>query len=419
MSWHVGRVTQSSAPAPVDWNDRRVPSWFPKVLLYVFLAIGAFMTLRVIFNSLSGFLLTLLVALFLSFAVEPAVDWLAARGWRRGPATGLVFFVLFVFGGLMIFLMINLVVQQVQTLVDDAPRLINKAADWVNQRFDTNITTNDLVDRLESIQGDLANTAGNVGGRVLSVTSSVIGVVFQFFTVGLFSFYMVAEGPQLRRTVCSVLPPDRQREVLRLWDIAIAKTGGYLYSRMLLAIISAAAGWMAFAIIGVPSPLALALFMGVVAQFVPVVGTYIGGALPVLIALIDDPINAVWVLGYILIYQQIENYFLAPRITAKTMAIHPAVAFGSAIVGASVIGPIGALLALPAAAIVQAFVSSYIHRYDLIVEESELEASIEDTDLPRLRLGRKRGSKHTDEGDDAADKPADQPDAKPDAPESS
>jgi predicted PurR-regulated permease PerM len=365
----------------MNWDERKVPSWFPKVLLYIFLAVGAFLALRVIFNSLSGFLVTLLVALFLSFAVEPAVDWMAERGWRRGPATGLVFFVLFVFGGLMIFLMINLVVQQVQTLVDDAPRLINRAADWVNERFNTNITTNDLIEQLESIQGDIATTAGNVGGRVLSLTSSVVGVVFQFFTIALFSFYMVAEGPQLRRTVCSVLPPDRQREILRLWDIAIAKTGGYLYSRLLLAIISAAAGWMAFAIIGIPSPLALALFMGVVAQFVPVVGTYIGGALPVLIALIDDPINAVWVLGYILIYQQIENYLLAPRITARTMAIHPAVAFGSAIVGASILGPIGALLALPAAAIVQAFVSSYINRYELIADDSELEAAVHESDL--------------------------------------
>ena len=113
-------------------------------------------------------------------------------------------------------------------------------------------------------------------------------------------------------------------------------------------------------LIGVPSPLALALWLGVVSQFVPVIGTYIGGALPALIALLDEPTNALWVLGFLVIYQQLENYVLAPRITAATMAIHPAVAFGAAIAGAGAIGPVGALLALPAAAIIQAFVSSYI-----------------------------------------------------------
>ena len=133
---------------------------------------------------------------------------------------------------------------------------------------------------------------------------------------------------------------------------------------------SAVASWLAFSIIGVPSPLALAVWMGIVSQFVPVIGTYIGGALPLLVALLNNPPHALWVIGFIVVYQQLENYLLAPRISAATMAIHPAVAFGSAIAGASIIGPVGALLALPAAAIIQAFVSSYLERHEVV--ESDL-----------------------------------------------
>jgi predicted PurR-regulated permease PerM len=332
------------------------------MLIAGLLFIGA----RTIVSSLSDFLVIILVSLFLSFAIEPAVDFLADRGWRRGVATGLVFFIVFVVGGLLVWLMVDLVVQQIRTLVDEAPRLINKAARWINHRFHTKITTNKIIDKVKTFQGDVAKTAGDVGGRVLSVTSSVIGFIFRGFTVALFTFYLVADGPRMRRTVLSVLPPERQRMVLRLYDIAVRKTGGYLYSRMLLALLSAAFAWIAFTIIGIPSPLALALFMGVTSQFVPVVGTYIGGALPVLIALIDDPIKAIWVLGYLIVYGQIENYGLSPRISARTMEIHPAVAFGSVIIGGSLLGGIGALLALPAAAIVQAFVSSYIHRYEIV-----------------------------------------------------
>jgi predicted PurR-regulated permease PerM len=361
----------------IAWDDPHPPRWFPRAIAYVMLAIVMLVAARSIFHAIGGFLTTILVSLFLSFALEPAVDWFAARGWRRGPATGLVFLLVAVAGGILTWLMVSLVVEQVTALVEDAPRLVQNAADWANERFDAQITTTDLLKRLEEYQGQLASTAGDLGGRVLSVTGSVIGVVFQGFTVALFTFYLVADGPRWRRSLCSVLPPERQRLVLGLWDLAVAKTGGYLYSRLLLAVFSSIAGWIGFSIIGVASPLALALWLGVVSQFVPVIGTYIGGALPLLIALLNDPVKALWVLGFLIVYQQIENYLLSPRITSRTMEIHPAVAFGSAIVGASVIGPIGALLALPAAAIVQAFVSSYLQRYDYIEAEDAPDAEAE------------------------------------------
>ena len=355
------------------WDESRPPRWFKRGVFDVVVGIAVFFLLRAMLTRLQDLLIILLVSLFLSFAAEPAVDWLEARGWRRGRATGLVFFVLAVMGSVLIFVMVNLVVQQVRTLVEDAPELIRTATRWINDRFNAKITTDSIIDRLQQYQGELASTAGDVGGRVLSVTNSVLAVVFQLFTVALFSFYMVSDGPRLRRTICSVLPPERQRMVLGLWELAIRKTGGYLYSRLLLATVSGAASWIAFSIIGVPSPLALAFWLGVVSQFVPVIGTYIGGALPLLISLLNEPADALWVLAFLALYQQIENYLLAPRVTARTMAIHPAVAFGSAIAGANLIGPVGALLALPAAAIIQAFISSYLNRHE-VIESGLLEA---------------------------------------------
>jgi hypothetical protein len=86
----------------------------------------------------------------------------------------------------------------------------------------------------------------------------------------------------------------------------------------------------------------------------------------VLIALLNDPVDALWVLGFILIYQQIENYFFSPKITAQTMDLHPAVAFGSAIAGGMLVGPIGAILALPAAGVIQAFVSTILERHEVV-----------------------------------------------------
>jgi predicted PurR-regulated permease PerM len=375
-----------AARETLAWNDPHLPRWAPRAAVLGIATVATFLIGRKILESISTFLLILLSSLFLSFAIEPAVDWLAARGWRRGPATALVFVVIVAIATALIWLMVALVTQQVRSLIDHSPQYVQDATNWVNRTFKTHITTEQISEEIRKRQQSVTANAGDVGGRVLTITGSVLTVVFHVLTAGLFTFYLVADGPKVRRSVCSVLKPERQRLVLGLWDLAIAKTGGYLYSRALLGAVAALLSSIAFSIIGVPSPVALGLFLGVTSQFVPVVGTYIGGALPAIVALSVSPVKSLWVIGYVIVQQQLENYFLAPKVTARTMEIHPAVAFGSAIVGASLIGPVGALLALPMAAIVQAFVSSYLHRYDLVeglAPPPEAQADAGDPDVER------------------------------------
>ena len=157
-----------------------------------------------------------------------------------------------------------------------------------------------------------------------------------------------------------------EAEVLRAWEIAIDKTGAYFYSRALLAGIAAGLGWAVFTVIGLPFALALALWMAVISQFVPVVGTYLGGALPLIIGLLESGGKALAVVGFVVLYQQIENYFLAPKILSRTMRLHPAISFGSAIAGGTLLGVPGALMALPTAATIQAFATTYIERYKVV-----------------------------------------------------
>lgn len=200
-------------------------------------------------------------------------------------------------------------------------------------------------------------------GSVWGLSATVLGGLFNALTVALFTFYFAAEGPRMRRAICSVLPPARQAEVLRAWEIAVAKTGGYIYSRALMAIVSGAAHYVLFLVLGVPYAPALAIWVGLVSQFVPTVGTYLAGALPMLLAFTEDPWDALWVLGFVVLYQQFENYVLQPRITARTVAIHPAVAFGSVVAGTALLGAVGALIAIPATATLQGFLGAYVKRY--------------------------------------------------------
>jgi predicted PurR-regulated permease PerM len=309
-------------------------------------------------------LVTLLVSLFLAFAMEPAANYLAGRGWRRGAATAAVFAVLVVVV-VVVTALGSLFIDQLGQLIDAIPGYAQQLADFLNQTLGAEVDGGKLAAQLRDSQG-VRSFASGVAAAAVGLSTTLVGLVLQSFTVGLFTFYLVADGPRLRRVVCSVLPPDRQQLALRIWDLAIGATGGYVYSRALLAGVSAAATWLALTLIGVPYPLALGLWVGLVSQFIPTIGTYLAGALPVLIALLHDPIDAVWVLGYITLYQQFENLVLSPRITARTMSLHPAVAFGAVIAGGAIAGPIGALLALPAAASIQALVSLYAHRYQVI-----------------------------------------------------
>ncbi|MGI8796699.1 MAG: AI-2E family transporter [Acidimicrobiia bacterium] len=358
-----------------------MPGWVPRAILLFFLGVAALFSIVALFKQLRPLLLILLVSLFLAFALEPAANFLARRGWRRGVATGLVFFAVVVAISGFVAAMSVLVVDQVSSFADDAESYGEQIEDYARDWFDAEIDMEETIDDLTAEDGPLREFAAN---NAADIATAVLGGVFQAFTVALFTFYLVADGPRLRRTVCSVLRPEQQREVLRAWELAIDKTGGYIYSRALLAGLSAIATWIALTIIGVPYALALALWVGVISQFVPVVGTYIAGALPVTIAALNDPVDVIWTLGFIILYQQVENYLLAPRITAQTMELHPAVAFGTVIAGAAILGPVGAVLALPAAAVGQAFLSTYIQRHEVV--ESELTTDTRRKRRPLLQV---------------------------------
>ena len=354
-------------PPPRPFDPAR-PPWLVRAVVFFLLGLAAFILAGWALLQLRSLLIMLLVSLVASFALEPAVNHLERLGIRRGAGTLLTFLAVLVMGGGFIFLMGRLAAEQAADLVEQGPEYLTSTQDWLNETFNLNVDFDELVAELEG--GQIGDWAADYAPDIFAVGARLVGLLFEVLTVALFTFYLVADGPRLRRSVCSVFPPDRQREILRVWELGIAKTGGYIFSRAVLALASFLFHWVAFTIIGVPSPVVLAAWVGFISQFVPVVGTYIAGAVPLAIAVADEPVNGLWVLLVIVVYQQVENYLLAPRITAHTMDLHPAVAFGAALAGASLFGALGAVLALPAAAVIQAFISSYLDRHDVV--ESEL-----------------------------------------------
>uniref|UniRef100_UPI00369C1ED1 AI-2E family transporter n=1 Tax=Streptomyces sp. NPDC007808 TaxID=3364779 RepID=UPI00369C1ED1 len=359
-------------------SNARMPRWLPRAMVLALALVGVFQLGSWAFHQLTGLLINIVIAFFLALAIEPAVSWMASRGMRRGLATAVVFLAVIVVSAGFVTLLGSMLAGQIIKIVEDLPAYIDSVINWINTHFNTELRRVDVQEGL--LRSDwLRNYVQNSATGVLAVSAQVLGGLFQLLTITLFSFYFAADGPRLRRALCSVLPPAKQAEVLRAWEIAVNKTGGYLYSRGLMALISGIAHYILLASLEVPYAPVLAVWVGLVSQFIPTIGTYLAGALPMLIAFTVDPWYALWVLIFVVVYQQFENYVLQPKLTSKTVDIHPAVAFGSVVAGTALLGAVGALIAIPAIATLQAFLGAYVKRYDV-------------TDDPRVHGHRGRGT---------------------------
>jgi predicted PurR-regulated permease PerM len=355
-----------------------MPRWLPRAMVLALTLIACFQLGSWAFHELTGLLINILIAFFMALAIEPAVSWMASYGMRRGLATGLVFLIVMIASAGFVTLLGSMLAGQIIDMVEDFPKYVDSVISWINTTFHTEFSRVDIQDsvlRSDWLQKYVQNSATGV----LDVSAQVLGGLFQLLTITLFAFYFAADGPRLRRALCSVLPPSRQAEVLRAWEIAVNKTGGYLYSRGLMALVSGIAHYILLEFLEVNYAPVLAVWVGLVSQFIPTIGTYLAGALPMLIAFTVDPWYALWVLVFVVVYQQFENYVLQPKLTAKTVDIHPAVAFGSVIAGTALLGAVGALIAIPAVATLQAFLGAYVKRYDV-------------TDDPRVHGRRERVS---------------------------
>lgn len=325
-------------------------------------------------------LFTVIMAWFASIAMEPAVSRLSRR-MRRGAATGIVMLVIGLSAMVFVLAFGSLLVDQVASLLSVVPDVAARVLDAVNSRFGTDYTLESVLSSVDLSSPDWGRYAGGLLGGVLSVIGSLLGAVFSLFSLALVTFYLSADAPRLRRWIAGLFPAQGQEVFVTVWQTTVEKTGGYVAARVTLAAVCASTTAVVFLLIGMPSWLALALWTGVVAQFVPTIGTYLAITLPVIVGLqTDRPVIGLVALGWGILYQQVENLTLEPRISARATDVHPAVAFVGVLLGTALFGVAGALLAIPVVAVILSLVSAYVRRHELVAElrtaeDSELLAS--------------------------------------------
>lgn len=366
MSSRDGSKIDLASVFPAKGDSRKPPDWWGRALLYVAIAVFLSIFAWRSWGEISFIVLDVIVALFIALAIEPLVMNLVRHGWKRGAAAAVSLIGLLVVVLALLALFGNMFVQQVISMVRGFPELYDE--------FAKNLTaqTGLRIPAKESLGGEILKNIQtswitNFAGQAVSTTVSVFGVIINLLTVLMVIYYVSAAGPKMRRSLCQWMAPKAQRRFLLGWTVVQDQISGFLFSRSILAVISAVCMSIFLVSIHVPYWLPLALFCGLTSQFIPTVGTYIGGALPVLFAWASNGIvYGVAVLVFIIIYQQIENLLLAPKISQRTMDLNPAIAFLSVLVFGAIFGALGAFLALPVTASIQAIFKVYTRRYELV-----------------------------------------------------
>lgn len=347
----------------IEFEPRNV--WRTGLVLLGVVAFG--LLLQFVISDGGAVLFTVLMAWFASIAMEPAVGLLSRR-MRRGAATAVVMLVAILAIAGFFWAFGSLFVSQVAQLIGAIPTLVDNALAWVNERFETDYAVEDIFTSINLSPAQIADYSTQVLGGVLAILGTLLGSFFSLFTFGLFTFYLSADAPRLRRYVASLFRPNVQAMVMQVWDVTASKTGAYVAARVILATINGVSSALVFLAIGMPSWLALGIWTGIVAQFVPTIGTYIAIALPVIVGLLSgNPIVGLLALIWAIIYQQVENLTFEPRISARAVDVHPAFGFASVMLGAALFGVAGALLAIPVGAMLIALLEANRTRYDVVV----------------------------------------------------
>lgn len=341
--------------ARVELSPRNV--WQVGWVVICLVAIALFA--RFVLDDGGATIFTVLMAWFGALAVEPAMAPLA-RHMKRGFAAMIILAAIAVLTVLFVLAFGRLILEQLVQLAEHLPALAATVTENVSAWAD-------IGDPQATVpaSGDPASAVvSDILMSVVRAAATVVGSVLGLFTFGLFFFYFCADGPRLRSWLLT-LAPHRVRGVFAtMYDTTAEKTGHYVAARVVLATINSATSAVVFVLIGMPYWLALAVWTGVVAQFVPTIGTYISIILPVVVGLLSgDPWIGVAALVWALIYQQVENLTIEPKISARAVDVHPAVAFGSVMLGAALFGVAGALLAIPVVAMILSLLEGYRTKY--------------------------------------------------------
>lgn len=307
---------------------------------------------------LRNVLVLVVVAAFLAVGLDPAVRRLERWGVRRGGAVALIFFAALAFIAAFVAAVIPPLVKQIGTFATDLPGYVQDLAER-NPRIQRWVVENDIPQRLREATKDLPGLIAGSFGNVVGIAGSVLAGLFNTLTVIVLTIYFMLSLSRIREGSLRLVPKSRREQVRDLLDPILEKIGGYIAGQVTVALIAGVLAFLYLLIAGVPFPIALALWVSI-AALIPLVGATIGAVPSVVVAFVTSAPLGLATVVYFVIYQQIENYVIAPRIMTRAVDISPAAVLLAALMGGNLLGFVGALMAIPLAAALKLIVQEVV-----------------------------------------------------------
>jgi predicted PurR-regulated permease PerM len=320
--------------------------------LGVLLAYGIFLGLR----NAASIIVLIFIALFLAIGLNPAVVRLRSLGLPRGLAVAVVALtlVLLLCGG--VFALVPPLVTQTGQLIENLPEYIRS--------LQRNETVNNLIERydvVERVQGALnAGTVTNALGGVVGGARLLFGTIFNVLTVLVLTIYFMAAFERIKAAGYRLVPASRRRRVALLTDEILGKVGAYMVGALAIAVLAGISTWTFAMIVGLGYPFALAVVVAV-CDLIPQIGATLGALIVSLVGLADSLYTGIACIVFFLIYQQVENYLIYPKVMRRSVKVSDVAAVVAALLGVGLFGVIGALVAIPMVAGIQLIVREVVN----------------------------------------------------------
>ena len=289
-------------------------------------------------------LVLVLVSLVLALGFQPALAWFERRGLSRALSVTLGLLGGLVVMGLFFWIVLPDVISELTALGDKIPDYIGQAESGsgflgdLNEQFD-------LSDKVADLQKELP-------GTVLGLVGSLGSFIFGSLTVLILTLYFTINLPKMERGVARLLGRRDREEFHEIYEMAIRRVGGYVLGNLTISAIAGVLSFIALTIIGVPFAAALAFFVALM-DLIPTIGALIGAAVATLVAAFAGVPELIATAAFFLVYQQIENYVVQPRVMGKALEMSAPIIILAVMIGGTLLGVIGALLAIPVAAVIK------------------------------------------------------------------
>jgi predicted PurR-regulated permease PerM len=302
------------------------------------------------------------VAGFIAVAASGPVNYLN-RHMKRGFAITIVYLSLILAPFALLALLVPPIVEQVNHLVDKAPEYAQDITDYVNDNETLrNVDQDyDVTQKLKEEAGKLPGKVGDVAGVLGDIGLGILNGIFTAVTIITLSLFMVGGGPRWREAFLRSQPAHRGDALRRMFEAISYATGNYVRGALLQATIAGFAAFLMLKILGVPYAAALAVIVFAL-DLIPLIGATVGAVIVGIVIVIagDWPIDVIIWTAFSIVYQQVENNVIQPRIQSRAVALEPFLVVVSVLFGSTLFGVIGALLAVPIAAAIQIAVREFM-----------------------------------------------------------